>query len=272
MDLFYHVSKFLWGFAAPSNFLVIWLVLGAVLYFTTQAGRRACIGRFMLLSGLSFAVIVMVFPIGSWGLSLLEERIPQPKELPAEVAGIIVIGGSESENVAAVRGTTYTSFPTMNRMLVFKMLADHYPKADLMYAGGTTRVQTHAQMRQADIAARVMEIMQGTERKVIYERESRTTFENARNAANIIGEKRKQPWILVTSATQMPRALGTFRQQGWNIIPMPTDYSSEGMWKPLYSIDFIKNLATFQTMTREIIGMIGYYAGGKSDELFPSVR
>lgn len=271
MEQFYRLSKIFWSVAAPSNLLVIWLGLGALLLFYGVRWRYQ-LGRFMVGSGIFFCVLVMLVPFGHWGLAKLEERIPQPKALPAEVAGIIVIGGSESENIAAARGTIYTNFANMNRLLVFKMLSDRYPGAELIYAGGTTRMDTQPQLRQADIAKRVLEVMMGEKRKVVYERESRTTFENARNAAKIVGDKRKKPWILVTSAWHMPRALGTFRKQGWNIVPMPVDYATEGDMKPLWQVDFLRNLTALYTLTREVCGMIGYYYAGQSDALFPEAK
>lgn len=272
MELFYRLSKVFWSVAAPSNLLVSWLAIGCLLLFYAHGGARHRMGRFMVGSGILLCTLIMIVPFGYWGLAMLEQHIPQPKSLPANVAGIIVLGGSESENIAAVRGTVYTSFPTMNRLVVFKMLADRYPQAELVYSGGTTRVDTHDHMRQADIAKRVMEVMQGERRKIIYERDSRTTFENARNSAHIIGDKRRQPWILVTSAWHMPRALGTFRKQGWNVVPMPADYSTEGLFKPVWQVDFMHNLVALQTLMREVFGLIGYYYAGQSDALLPEVK
>jgi uncharacterized SAM-binding protein YcdF (DUF218 family) len=33
-----------------------------------------------------------------------------------------------------------------------------------------------------------------------------------------------RPWLLVTSAWHMPRALATFCAAGWNVTPYPVDY------------------------------------------------
>jgi uncharacterized SAM-binding protein YcdF (DUF218 family) len=267
-NLFYYLGKFLWSLVAPGNALVLCVVCGAGLALLRPAGRLRCFGRWLLGAGLAALVLIMLVPLGYWGMAVLEERIPQPATLPAEVAGIIAIGGSESEHIAAVRGADYASFGTMNRLFVLTLLAKKYPQAMVMYAGGSTRVQPHVSMRQADIAAKVLAVML-PQRTVLYERESRTTYENALNAAAMLGDKRKQPWILVTSAAHMPRSLGTFRQQGWNVIPMPADYRTEGVFKPLMQFDFMHNLVMLELFLREVCGMIGYYYGGKSDALFP---
>jgi uncharacterized SAM-binding protein YcdF (DUF218 family) len=270
MDIFFWVSKLFWMAAAPGNLLLLCLAFGA--FLTLCAGWKRRLGRFMVTSSVLVGVVIMCVPFGYWGLALLEQRIPQPKTFPADIAGIIVLGGSESEHVAAARGAEYTNFGTMNRLLIFKQLADRYPQATLLYSGGTSRPGIPGTMRQADIARSVLEIMMGNQRPVLYERESRTTFENAYNSSQLVGEKRQQPWILVTSAWHLPRALGTFRQQGWTIIPMPVDYMTEGVFKPLFHIDFMRNITMLTILLREICGMVGYYLGGKSDALFPEAK
>ena len=271
MDSFFWLSKIFWIVATPGNFLLLWLTCGALLTVFASTSRQKQ-GRIMVGSAVLVGLAIMLIPFGHWGLALLEERIPQPKTFPADVSGIIVLGGSESEHVAAARGTLFTNFATMNRLLIFKQLADRYPQATLLYSGGTSRPGTAGAMRQADIARSALEVMLGTQRPVLYERESRTTFENAVNSSQIVGDKRHQQWILVTSAWHMPRALSTFRQQGWKIIPMPVDYMTEGVFKPLWSIDLMKNITALTILLREICGMVGYYAGGKTDDLIPEVK
>lgn len=271
MDGFFWFSKIFWFIAAPGNLLVVWFALGAML-LCFGGSKRQRLAHGLLLSATLVAVIILCVPFGYWGLAALEERIPPPKALPEAVAGIIVLGGSESEHVAAARGTLYTNFATMNRLLVFKQLADRYPHATLLYSGGTSRPGKAGALRQADIARSALEVMLGTQRPVLYERESRTTFENAVNASQIVGEKRQQTWLLVTSAWHMPRALGTFRQQGWNVIPMPVDYMTEGGFRPQLSFDLMRNITALTIFLREICGMVGYYVGGKTDALFPEVK
>lgn len=271
MDSFFWLSKIFWMIAAPGNLLLLWLAIGALL--AAFAGhKQQRLGRVMVGAAVIAGLATMCIPFGYWGLAMLEERIPQPKTLPQDVAGIIVLGGSESEHVAAVRGTLYTNFATMNRLLIFKQLADRYPQATLLYSGGTSRPGTAGPMRQADIARSALEVMLGTQRAVLFERESRTTFENAVYSGQIVGDKRKQPWILVTSAWHMPRALGTFRQQGWNVTPMPVDYMTEGAFKPLFHLDLMRNITALTILLRELCGMVGYYVGGKTDALIPEAK
>jgi uncharacterized SAM-binding protein YcdF (DUF218 family) len=268
-NLFYLTGKFLWSSLSPANLMLALLLLGCVLAFWTRSKASQRLGRRLVLGITLIMCLIACVPFGVWGIAWLENRTAAPAPLPEKIAGIIVIGGSESENIAAIRGPLRTSFSSMNRLVTFTELARHYPKAQLIYAGGTTRVNTHAKWRQADIARAVLEQILGRARPVLYERESRTTYENALNAAAMIGEKRREPWILVTSAFHMPRALSTFRHLGWNVTPMPADYLTEGLWRPRLQFDFSRNLSMLQVFLREMIGIMAYYLGDKSDQGWP---
>ena len=60
--------------------------------------------------------------------------------------------------------------------------------------------------------------------RVLYEDASRNTYENALLSARLSGVDNRQPWLLLTSAFHMPRAMGVFSQTGWNVTPWPVDY------------------------------------------------
>lgn len=56
---------------------------------------------------------------------------------------------------------------------------------------------------------------------MICETESQNTYENALYVQKYVGTK---PFVLVTSATHMPRAMANFRGLGMKPIPASTDY------------------------------------------------
>lgn len=250
----------------PGHVLFAWMAIGTVfLFFRRESWRKR--GRFMTVVGVAAGIIVAVIPIGLWGMTWLENRFTQPP-WPKHVAGIIVIGGNEDEVVAEKRGILWTGFGTMGRELAFKILSEKYPEAMLVYSGGSSYVNAPAALSQADIAGGVLKEM-GLKREVLYEGKSRTTYENAVFSAALIGAaKIKEPWILVTSAWHIPRATGTFRKAGWNIIPMPVAYSTSGRL-PWFRMDFTANMTALHGFMRETLGMIYYWAVGRSDALFP---
>lgn len=253
----------------PGHLLMLWLLLGTLLLFMNNPARQK-LGRRLVAIGVVAGVVIATIPVGVWGMNVLENRFPRP-ELPPHVAGIIMISGNENEDVAATRGAQYAGFGTMGRQLAFRAMAEKYPQALLMYSGGSGHADGLRALRQADIAAAVFKTM-GLQRDVVYERESRTTYENAIFAAKLAGDKIKEPWILITSAWHLPRATGTFRKQGWNIIPMPVDYQTVGDGGALFRPAFTANMWALFSVTRESLGMLCYWLAGRSDELFPGPR
>src|SRR3546814_14992278 len=61
-------------------------------------------------------------------------------------------------------------------------------------------------------------------RSVRFEAQSRNTAENARLTAALVGQGDGRPWLLVTSAWHMPRAVASFRAAGLEVLAYPVDF------------------------------------------------
>ena len=96
--------------------------------------------------------------------------------------------------------------------------------------------------------------------RVLVEPHATTTYENGRNTARLLGDGISRRWILVTSASHMPRAMGTFRKAGVNIEPWPVA-DGFGNW-----------IERLQKATHEWGGLLVYWLEGKTDALFPGPR
>ena len=86
----------------------------------------------------------------------------------------------------------------------------------------------------------------------------------------MIGPRRDETWLLVTSAQHMPRAVGVSRKIGWPVIPYPVDYRSVKDEPLRDGLDVAGNLVRLGDTMKEWIGLAAYYALDRSDELFPS--
>jgi uncharacterized SAM-binding protein YcdF (DUF218 family) len=76
-----------------------------------------------------------------------------------------------------------------------------------------------------------------------------------------------QPWLLVTSAFHMPRAVGIYRQLGWQVVPYPVDYYSTGdAFRPQFAL----NLRDLVVGVREWTGLLMYHLTGRTAALFPA--
>jgi uncharacterized SAM-binding protein YcdF (DUF218 family) len=59
---------------------------------------------------------------------------------------------------------------------------------------------------------------------VTLESQSRTTRENAKRVATLLGERCKQPLLLVTSAWHKPRSMSEFEAVGCNVTAYPLGF------------------------------------------------
>nr|MCU0985176.1 YdcF family protein [Acetobacteraceae bacterium] len=87
--LSYVLSKLLWFVLRPGTFALLLSLIGLAAIW-----RRRRWGRWPLLLGLSFFVMVIATPIPPLMVMPLEERFSRPAEAPAHVDGIIVLGGA----------------------------------------------------------------------------------------------------------------------------------------------------------------------------------
>ncbi len=65
--------------------------------------------------------------------------------------------------------------------------------------------------------------------RMSFEDRSRDTWENAVFTKELVQPKPGERWLLVTSATHMPRSVGIFRKIGFDVIPYPVDYQTGGV-------------------------------------------
>ena len=60
--------------------------------------------------------------------------------------------------------------------------------------------------------------------RVIFERNSRNTYENTLFSFEEVKPTPVGNWILITTAGHMPRSMGIFCKVGWPMIPYPVDH------------------------------------------------
>jgi uncharacterized SAM-binding protein YcdF (DUF218 family) len=254
-------SKLAWGLVAPGSLLTFMLVFGwALSACGVRAGRALC-----LLAVLGFLAIA-VLPVGEWALTPLENRTSFNP--PDSVAGIVVIGGDEQTTITAARGMP-TALDSMRRYVTFADLARRYPDAQLVFAGGPVYPHPNAKLLDSDVAHDILADIGVPTDRMIFEKESRNTYENATLAAALVHPDPSQKWLLVTSAWHMPRALGCFRQAGWNIDPAPTGYFTPGRYYLHFPFRFDDQLHMLTLATHEYIGLVAYRLMGRSNALWP---
>jgi len=261
--MFFYLSKIFWFLASPGNLFLITLILASILLWTRWRNvGRGLIG-FLALAG----ILVSVVPVGSWVNWHLENRFPTMKTLPANVDGIVVAGGVVNQFLSQDRGQPVIG-GAIERITAASDLAKRFPNARIIFSGGSGDI-FRQDLKEADYVAPIFENLGVPANRIVFESESRNTVENAQISLEIAKPRPDQTWVLVTSAFHMPRAIGTFRKAGWDIMAYPTDYGSYSSFEWSFNFNFIGGLSKLGGALHESLGLLFYWITGKSDALFP---
>jgi uncharacterized SAM-binding protein YcdF (DUF218 family) len=263
--VFYYVSKIAWFFATPSNLLISLILLGLILALFKRY-QRFGIGLSLIFTLSTIALGLL--PIASYILLPLEERFPPFRDDGKPVHGIILLGGSVEAADSVSRGMIVSN-ESAERVLDTIQLAHRYPGARVLISGGGGTVFGDGTAEAPIIAAYFKSIGIDPARILIEDR-SRTTSENAVFSREVAKPQERERWLLVTSAWHMPRAVGAFEKVAFPVTPYPVDFRTGGGANTQRPFSFIsEGLRRLDLGTKEWVGLIGYYATGRTSRLFP---
>lgn len=261
------LSKLL-GFVTDPAMVFMLLILSGWLLVLSR--RWLSLGRKILSITLLVLVFTSVFPVEKWALAWLEDRFQAPDPLPEKVDGIIVLGGAISPEQSAARGQVSVG-SAVTRMTAMIPLARRYPEARVVFTGGSGNAfdQEH---READYAEMFYRDIGFDTGRVVFERNSRNTRENATLSKELMQPRPGETWLLITSAWHMPRAVGCFRAVGWQVAAIPVDYQTSGISQPWWSeLRFSpqKGIFGLGPLIHEALGLVIYRLMGWTDALLP---
>jgi uncharacterized SAM-binding protein YcdF (DUF218 family) len=239
------------------------LVVGLVVLYSRwwKAGRRT------LVAATSLILITAVVPTGFVLLSFLENRFPQPKEIPSDVKGIIILGGSFDLHTTVSRGQTSYNLAG-GRVIEFMQLARKYPNLPVVFTGAG--VVANPLANESTNMKNLLISFGFDMNRIRFEDKAKSTVENAALSYAMVKPKPEDKWLLVTSAYHMARSVGLFRTAGWNVIPYPVDYHmpAQVSWLDI-NLDLSRGFMAWAHGIREIGGMTTNYLSGKSNVWIP---
>ncbi|MFB9885947.1 YdcF family protein [Balneatrix alpica] len=263
-DLWFYLSKAFWFVSRPEHAGLLILLLGWWLL-----PRMARLGRWLVGLVVFTALPFSVWPLADYLLIPLEQRFPTlgvQQPWPEQVAGIIVLGGGEEAEMSAARGTVEFNWAA-ERYTSMLALMQRYPKVPILVSGASGNP-----LAEKISGARVVQQWlqeSGITHPVFFEHQARNTWENA---SRLQSWREQYPgnWLLVTSAYHMPRAMGVFRQQGWQVLAMPVDYRAYPAGQQRINANLAENLFLLSVALREWVGLTAYYWGGRSSAWLPA--
>jgi uncharacterized SAM-binding protein YcdF (DUF218 family) len=243
-----------------------WLFAAFTLALLLAAGRRRRVGLALGALALAACLAIAAAPVATPLLRPLETRFPTAPQV-ADPAGIVVLGGSEERARFAGWGQPQVS-ARGDRYLAALTLAARFPGAVILFSGGGPGGRAEADMARAVFLG--AGIAPG---RLILEDRARSTWENATLSLPLRPPGTEAgPWLLVTSAFHVPRAVGSFCAAGWEgIVPWPADHRTAGPAARLRpgGWDFPRRLGDLTTALHEWAALAGYRAAGRTDAVLP---
>lgn len=169
---------------------------------------------------------------------------------------MIVLGGAVGHPDSFVAHNQVPLGDAAERMTVPVGLMRQHPGLDLVFSGGEGRLLTTG-VTESELAKAFYQQQGLDPSNVRLEDGSRNTRENALKVAKLLGERCKQPWLLVTSAWHMPRSMTEFEAVGCKVTPYPVDFRT-GASSTLTQYSTVDSLLRWQTALHEWLGLLAY--------------
>ena len=253
MYVFFFLSKVLSFLIAPFTWAMILFIWG---WITKNQVRK----KRMFITGI---IVLLIF-----SNRFLHNQVMMAWEIeatadpaPGSYDAIIVLGGFSTYNEEFDRINFNKS---SDRFMQGVRLVKNGVAPELLVTGGSGSI-TFADHKEGDRVKKYLDDIDFPDSLLIIENESKNTYENAVNSAEIL--KARYPdgkFLLVTSGYHMRRAMGCFTKAGLHCLPYSTDmHGGEGR----FSIDYflIPDVSTLNDWTilfHEWIGCLTYKARG----------
>jgi uncharacterized SAM-binding protein YcdF (DUF218 family) len=214
------VSAFLMPMTVGLGIVAVGVIL---LWFTRRqrAGRIVVTAGFGLLTLFGYSSVgdLFVAPLeNDFQPLLVEGRTDQLDQKARQARWIVVLGGGQSLDPRLPPNAELSS-STLSRLVEALRLKRQLPQAKLVLSGGFGQDG----LTHADVLAGAAVALGFSRDDLVLEKRTWDTADEARLISATVGG---DPFILVSSASHLPRAVSLFRKQGREPLPSPTDYTS----------------------------------------------
>ncbi|GAB4500106.1 MAG: YdcF family protein [Anaerolineales bacterium] len=261
----------------------MWLILSKILPTLVLPLGLACVLLSITLllkdprrlKQLSFGALLILFIGGNEYVSTalvrsLEWRYLPPQQPPHAAVIVLLTGDTAAANPPR-------PLPLTGERSFYAAHLYHQGAAPrILISGGNVQFNSSEPTPSAAVTvAQILQMLDVPPQDILLESDSQNTAENARFTKAILAPMGITRILLVTSAQHMPRAVGLFRTQGFEVIPMPTGYQvSARDWDELlhpptfaaFLLDLFptaENLAETTGALREYLGLWVYTLRGE---------
>jgi uncharacterized SAM-binding protein YcdF (DUF218 family) len=254
----FYLSKILNFFIDPLNILSLVILIQIFIIFFIKLKKLA-----IVFSKL-FVILFLIFgytPLSKFLLSKIEDYI-QPSKFPVQqLTGVIVLGGSFDSAFASKERNEVLLNNSAERLTKVLEIYKKNSRILILFSGFSGEL-IPGNWSESDMAKKFF-LDQGVRvENLIFENQSRNTFENVKYSKEIINNY-KGTWGLITSANHMPRSFFAFKKQGLILEPISVDYRT-GISKIFWiNFDISTGIRDWTMILHEMTGIVYYKVTNK---------
>ena len=249
----FYLSKILNFFINPLYILSLVILIQLFIIFFTQSKKL------VILFSKLFLILFLFFgysPLSSFLLSKIEDYIQTSKYPVQQLTGVIVLGGSFNSGLESKERNQVSLNSSAERLTKALEVYKKNPRLLLLFSGFSGELKPQG-WSESDMAKKFF-LDQGVKLdNLIFENQSRNTFENIKFSKDIIANY-KGTWGLITSASHMPRSFFAFKKQSLILEPISVDYKTGTSRMFWINFDISLGLNNWSIILHELIG-ISYY-------------
>ncbi|RLA72228.1 MAG: hypothetical protein DRG78_24130 [Epsilonproteobacteria bacterium] len=242
MDIGFLLKKFITFFVEPYGMIFSLFILGFYFLFI----KKEKLAKIFMGLSLSLLFLFSYQPFSNFLITNLENQYPK-YDYQEDIKYIHVLGAGHNTDNSQPLSSRNGSAGT-KRVLEGIIIHLRTPNSKLIFTGyeGHTDVGTGRMHADLAIALGVKE------ENIIVNSMPKDTKEEAIYTKSLVANS---SFVLVTSATHMPRSMRLFKSLGLHPIAAPTDYHKDETSKYFRAPD-INNLYNSQVAIHEYIGML----------------
>ena len=249
----FYLSEILNFLINPLHILSLIILIQLFLIFFIQSKKL------VIFFSKLFLILFLFFgysPLSNFLFSKMEDYI-QPSKYPVQqLTGVVILGGSFNSGVDSKERNQVSLNNSAERLTKALEIYKKNPKLLILFSGYSKELKPQG-WSESDMAKKFF-LDQGIKiDNLIFENQSRNTFENIKYSKDIIANY-KGTWGLITSANHMPRSFFTFKKQGVILEPISVDYKTGTSRMFWINFDISSGLGNWNIILHELIG-IAYY-------------
>ncbi len=258
----FYLSKIIWLLLNPFNIFILFTLLTIILYLVSL--KKISIVIFFTNS--LYLIIISCLPIGNYLIYKIEKEYHVNPSIPDKLDGILILGGSTNPLM-------YKEFNQISvndsaeRLIESVSIIKKFKNSKVIFSGGSG-VINRSDLGHSQVAKLFYKKIGLEETRIIFENDSRNTYENIIFSKKLANPKKNENWLLITSASHMKRAMLIGSKNNWQFIPYAVDFRTMKKFSFVPSLNLLSNINSLQYGSHEWLGLISYYLMNRTNKIF----